>query len=66
VENLSKHNGLSRSDQDFSKNLKFIKAGKPLLITEQYTALHGKRARCSNTANEIVVSFENPGKAKWL
>jgi alpha-glucosidase len=56
--------GLSRSDQDFSKNLKFIKAGKPLLITEQYTSLHGKRARCSNTANEIVVSFENPGKAK--
>jgi alpha-glucosidase len=56
--------GLSRSDQDFSKDLKFLKAGKPLLITEQYSALHGKRSQCNNLANEIVISFENPGKAK--
>ena len=56
--------GLSRSDQDFSKELKFLKAGKPFLINEQYTALHGKRSQCSNSANEVVVSFENPGKAK--
>jgi hypothetical protein len=56
--------GLSRSDQDFSKELAFQKAGKPLLINEQYTALHGKRMRCSNSANEVVISFENPGKAK--
>jgi alpha-glucosidase len=56
--------GLSRSDQDFSKELKFLKAGKPLLINEQYTDLHGKRTQCSNSGNEIVVSFENPGKAK--
>jgi len=56
--------GLSRSDQDFSTELKFLKAGKPLLINEQYTALHGKRSVCSNSANEIVVSFENPGKAR--
>jgi alpha-glucosidase len=56
--------GLSRSDQDFSKELKFLKSGKPLLVNEQYTALHGKRAQCSNSANEVVVSFENPTKAK--
>jgi alpha-glucosidase len=56
--------GLSRSDQDFLKDLKFLKAGKPLLITEKYTALHGKKASCSNSANETIVSFENPGKAK--
>jgi len=56
--------GLSRSDQDFSNELKFIKAGKPILINEQYTALHGKRSNCSNSANEVAVSFENPGKAK--
>ena len=56
--------GLLRSDQDFSKDLKFLKAGKSLLITEKYFALHGKRASCSNSANEIVVTFENPGKAK--
>jgi alpha-glucosidase len=56
--------GLSRSDQDFSKELKFIKAGKQLLINEKYTALHGKRSACSNSANEVVVSFENPSKAR--
>jgi hypothetical protein len=56
--------GLSRSDQDFAKELKLLKAGKPLLINDQYTALHGKRAQCKNSANETVVSFENPGKAK--
>ena len=56
--------GLSRSDQDFSKDLKFLKVGKPSLINDQYTVLHGKRAQCSNSANEIVVSFENPSKAK--
>jgi alpha-glucosidase len=56
--------GLSRSDQDFSKELKFLKAGKPLLINEEYTALHGKKSVCKNSANEVVVSFENPSKAK--
>jgi len=56
--------GLSRSDQDFSTDLKFLKAGKPLLINEQYSALVGKRTNCSNSANETVVAFENPTKAK--
>jgi len=56
--------GLSRSDQDFAKELKFLKAGKPLLIKEQYTAIHGKKSVCANSANEVVVSFENPSKAK--
>jgi hypothetical protein len=56
--------GLSRSDQDFSKELKFLKAGKTLPVTEQYSALHGKRSQCNNLANESVISFENPGKAK--
>ncbi|MFH1197795.1 MAG: glycoside hydrolase family 97 catalytic domain-containing protein [bacterium] len=56
--------GLSRSDLDFCDKLQFIKAVKPLLIKEQYSALHGKRAQCNNSANEIVVTFENPGKIK--
>ena len=34
--------GLLRADQDFSKELRFVKAGKPNVINEQYTALHGK------------------------
>jgi hypothetical protein len=56
--------GLSRSDQDFSKELKFLKSSKPILINEQYAATHGKRSVCSNTANEVIVSLENPSKAK--
>ncbi len=56
--------GLSRSDQDFSEELKFVKVNKPQIIYEQYNTLHGKRAQCSNSANEIVVSFENSGKVK--
>jgi hypothetical protein len=56
--------GLTRSDQDFSKDLKFLKTGKTVLITENYIALHGKRALCTNSANETIVFFENQGKAK--
>jgi alpha-glucosidase len=56
--------GLSRSDQDFSKDLKFLKTGKPRLITEHYSALLGKRTNRSNSANETVVYFENHGNAK--
>jgi alpha-glucosidase len=56
--------GISRSDQDFLKELKFLKAGKQLLLNEQYTALHGKRSLRSNSANELILYFENPSKAK--
>lgn len=56
--------GLTRSDQDFSKDLKFLKTGKTVLITENYIALHGKRAQCTNSANETIIFFENQGKAK--
>ncbi|MDP4270544.1 MAG: glycoside hydrolase family 97 catalytic domain-containing protein, partial [Bacteroidota bacterium] len=56
--------GLLRSDQDFSKALKFVKTGKPASIHEDYTVLHGKRKRCTNAANELTVAFETPSKAK--
>jgi len=56
--------GLLREDQDFSKELKLLKAGNPLLINEQYTAVHGKKSICSNTANETVITFENRQKSK--
>jgi hypothetical protein len=56
--------GLTRSDQDFSQALKFLKVAKPVTIHEQYTALHGKRSNCTNSATEVEVAFENPGKAR--
>jgi alpha-glucosidase len=57
--------GLLLNDQDFSKELLFLKATKPLVINERYTALHGKKSECSNTANEVVLSFENKSKSKF-
>jgi hypothetical protein len=56
--------GLSRSDQDFYTDLAYLKAGKPTEVNENYTMLHGKKSVCSNSANEVVVAFENPSKAK--
>lgn len=55
--------GLSRNDQDFTA-LKFLKAGKPLLVKDVYATVHGKRSENNNSANEVVVSFETAAKAK--
>src|SRR4051812_31335778 len=41
--------GLLRSDQDFSKDLKFIKSSKPSLVKEQYNSISGKRSQRSNS-----------------
>lgn len=56
--------GLSRNDQEFSKELRFLKAGAVRSVVDQYDAPHGKRSARKNQGNEVVVSFENPGKAK--
>ncbi len=56
--------GLICSEEDFSKGLKFIKAGKSRYINEKYTMLHGKKTHCSNSGNEVTVFFENPEKNK--
>jgi hypothetical protein len=51
--------GVLRSDQDFSKGLRFLKSSKAALITERYSSSHGKRSLCTNSAREVVVTFEN-------
>ena len=56
--------GLLRSDQQFADSLNFTGAGKVVSVKESYTALHGKRSVCSNEANEMVISFETPSKAR--
>jgi alpha-glucosidase len=56
--------GLSRSDQDFSKELVFLRATIPKKITDYYELSFGKKRIRENEANEVIVSFENPGKAK--
>lgn len=55
--------GLVRSDQDFSKELRFVKAGKPLTIEDHYEVPHGKRKICDNQGNEVTVSFVNQAKS---
>ena len=56
--------GLSRNDQDFSKELIFLKASKPRIVKEHYALPFGKKSVRENTANEVTISFENPSKAK--
>jgi hypothetical protein len=56
--------GLLRNDQAFWKDLRFLRAGKPVTIDENYTAVHGKRSRCHNKANEVTILFENEAGSK--
>lgn len=56
--------GLVRSDQSFGASLKFVGADAPKRIEEKYAAIHGKRSECTNSANEVVMHFENPDKSK--
>lgn len=56
--------GLSRSDQDFSDALKFLKAGKITPVRESYTVPYGKKSTCTNSGNEVIINFENPDKSK--
>jgi alpha-glucosidase len=56
--------GIARSDQDFQKELTYIKTSKVVGITENYTMPYGKKLLRKNAANELVVSFENKNKSK--
>ncbi|MBN2069016.1 MAG: glycoside hydrolase family 97 catalytic domain-containing protein [Opitutales bacterium] len=56
--------GLSRSDQNFRNHLRLVKVGTPKSIHDNYTLVHGKKSECSNSATELVASFETPSDAK--
>lgn len=47
--------GLSRSDQDFSKELIFLKASKPRIVKEHYALPFGKKSVRENAANEVTI-----------
>lgn len=55
--------GIERDDQLFSGNLKFTKETKKS-VRESYNLLVGKRLNCENTANELILTFENSSGAK--
>jgi alpha-glucosidase len=55
--------GLSRSDQDFYNNLKFLKTGKLQLVKEQYTAIHAKMNLIIRAYNDgVAFRYEFPEK----
>ena len=51
--------GITRKDQDFNGNLKFISKSKVSVIDETYKMLVGKRTDLRNHANEQVLTFVN-------
>ncbi|RXK87394.1 glycoside hydrolase family 97 protein [Filimonas effusa] len=56
--------GLVLNNQDYAKELHFVSSTKPVLIREQYTALHGKKSQRSNLGNEAAFAFENKSKSR--
>jgi hypothetical protein len=56
--------GLMLDGADFSEGLRLIGVTNPVLVNEEYTMPHGKKLLRKNSANEIVVSFENSRKQK--
>lgn len=56
--------GLVREDQTFTDNLTFLSIGKPVLINEKYTALHGKKSINTNTGYEVTAHFQNAARVK--
>lgn len=51
--------GLVSDKEDYTLNLKLQKAGKAVLIRDNYTSIHGKRTFRSNNAYEKTVQFVN-------
>ncbi len=56
--------GLTIANQDLAAGLRLVSTSAPKPITEDYTALHGKRSHCTNAATEIVATFENAQKIR--
>ena len=56
--------GIDREDEQFTKNLSFVKASPVTLIDEKYTLKSGKQLECHNYANEMTLEFKNANNAK--
>lgn len=54
--------GITRSDQDFVKDLQLVSISQPVAIHEKYTAVSGKRKDCENFGTERIFKFRNPDK----
>lgn len=57
--------GLVTNRHDFSKGLSYVKTGKTIPVTENYTAVHGKNSVCSNKGNEQILYFKNENNVRF-
>ncbi len=51
--------GVVRSDEDFSANLTLDSVSNIVVVTDNYTLVHGKRLNCSYTGNRRVFFLKN-------
>jgi len=56
--------GITRKDQDFTGNLKFIAESEISVIDESYSMLVGKQTNLRNNADELSLTFENENGSK--
>lgn len=47
--------GVTREDEDFSKNLKVIKASSPRIVKDNYVMINAKKKNISYTANQLLI-----------
>jgi hypothetical protein len=51
--------GINRTDEQFTDNLNFVAASKPVSIHDKYKMVCGKRQLCENSGTEKTFSFQN-------
>jgi len=51
--------GVVREDGDFSQNLSFVKADKPVLVKDSYESLNAKKSHIEYVANRQVIHLAN-------
>jgi hypothetical protein len=56
--------GIIRSDGDFASHLLLDSVSDVQSVTDKYTAVHGKRLKCSYSGNKRVFSFRNAASQK--
>ncbi|MEO5910517.1 MAG: glycoside hydrolase family 97 catalytic domain-containing protein [Pelobium sp.] len=56
--------GLVRKDEDFTKNLKLLKASVPKVVTDNYTMVNAKKSNISYTAVEQIFETSNSSAKK--
>jgi len=56
--------GIDREDQTFSKSLEFQSISNVEKIEDGYLLTSGKKLQCSNTCNQVVLTFKNENSVK--